>query len=512
MSHNYSLSMKNITKKFGDFTANENVNLDVEKGEIHGILGENGAGKSTLMNVLYGLYKQTEGDVYINEEKVQIDGPLDAIAKGIGMIHQHFMLISAFSVSENIALGLKSQKEPFIDMVEIKRRIKEVAEENNLTVDPDAMISDLSVGQQQQVEILKALYRGGEILILDEPTGVLTPQESEKLFATLKMIAKKGHSIIFISHKLDEVLEICDKVTILRRGKNVGVVSTENISKKELAGLMVGREVTLSIEKEDIKPGKLVLDVSNLTVKGSTVASSLKSISFSAREGEIIGIAGVDGNGQRELVEAIAGLNKVISGTIKVNGEDITNKSAKEILKRKIALIPESRKVVGSVCQFNLVDNMILRQLYDKKFNCWGVIKYKEANIYTDEIIEEYDIRTAGKSICAAQLSGGNLQKLILGREIHLDPNLLLAMHPTRGLDVGAIEFVHEKLLEQRKAGKTIVYVSTELEEVMGLSDRIIVLYNGKITGIVDQLEASRELLGRMMAGEYIDDIKEASL
>ncbi len=503
--------MKNIVKKFGDFTANENVNLDVKKGEIHGILGENGAGKSTLMNVLYGLYEATDGDIYLNGEKVLIKDPLDAIEHGIGMIHQHFMLISAFTVYENIALGLKSKKEPFLDIDEVKKRIAEVAKDNNLTVDPDAMISDLSVGQQQQVEILKALYRGGEILILDEPTGVLTPQESIILFDTLKLIAKRGNSIIFISHKLDEVLKICDKITILRQGKNVGVVNTKDVTKKELAGLMVGRDVVLSLVKENVKAGKRVLEVKNLVATGTTIASSLKGISFSASEGEIIGIAGVDGNGQRELVEAIAGLQKVDSGEVIVNGENITNKSTKEILKRKIALIPEDRKEVGSVSQFDLVENIILRQFEDEQFSHICIINYKEANIYADKIIKEYDIRTASKNIFVNQLSGGNLQKLILGREIHLNPMLLLAMHPTRGLDVGAIEFVHSKLLEQRKAGKTIILVSTELEEIMSLSDRIIVLYNGRITGIIDQTQSTRELLGRLMAGENLQEIEDVN-
>lgn len=507
----YSLQMKNIIKRFGNFVANENVDLDVKKGEIHGILGENGAGKSTLMNILYGLYKATDGDIYINGEKATIENPLDAIELGIGMIHQHFMLIPAFSVKENIALGLKSEKEPFLDMKEVERRIKEVAAENNLTVDPDAMISDLSVGQQQQVEILKALYRGGKILILDEPTGVLTPQESVILFETLRMIAKRGHSIIFISHKLDEIMAICDRVTILRRGKNVGVVDVKDVTKKDLANLMVGREVILSLDKKAVTPGKLVLNVHNLKVTSTTVASSLKGISFSAMEGEIVGIAGVDGNGQRELVESIAGLLKVDDGEILLNGENITNKSTKEVLKRKIALIPEDRKVVGSVSQFNLVENMILRQVEEEPFSKRGIINYSEANQYTDKIISEYDIRTAGKDICATQLSGGNLQKLILGREIHLDPKLLLAMHPTRGLDVGAIEFVHSKLLEQRSAMKTIILVSTELDEILCLSDRIIVLYNGEITGIIDRSRATRELLGRLMAGEHLKDIEKVS-
>lgn len=497
------LRMCGITKTFGNFKANDEINIEVKKGEIHALLGENGAGKSTLMNILYGLYKPTSGKIIIHEKEVAIESPLNAIELGIGMIHQHFMLIPAFTVVENIILGLKSSREPFLDLAEAKIKIKEIAARHSLQADPDAKVANLPVGLQQQIEILKALYRGADLLILDEPTGVLTPQETVKLFETLKLLAQNGHSIIFISHKLDEVLEISDRVSILRRGKKVATVNTKEVSKKELTQLMVGREVVFTVKKEYVQPGKTVFEIKDLKVSGNRLASTLKGISFSAKEGEIIGIAGIDGNGQTELVEAIAGLRRVTSGQILVNGVDITNKTPLEIRKQKVALIPEDRKEVGSIKEFNLADNAILRSHCEKPFTKRKIfINYKEVEKFADSLIAEYDVRTAGRHIEANKLSGGNLQKLILAREIKSQPKVLLAMHPTRGLDVGAIEFIHSKLLEQRKNGTVIILVSTELEEIMSLSDRIIVLCNGIITGILNQNEASRELIGQLMTGE----------
>lgn len=503
------LKMQGITKQFGVFKANDDIDLEVNEGEIHALLGENGAGKSTLMNILYGLYSPTSGEIFIKGKKVTIDSPLKAIDLGIGMIHQHFMLIPAFTVLENVILGSEPTKRAFLDLQEARSRIIELAKRHSLRVDPDAKVSNLSVGLQQQVEIIKALYRNADLLILDEPTGVLTPQENVELFETLRSLAKNGHSIIFISHKLDEVLEISDRVSVLRRGKKIATVNTKDVSKQELARLMVGREVVFNVNKEPVVPGKELLQIKDLHVTGERLASTLKGISFSVREGEIVGVAGVDGNGQTELIEAIAGLRKVESGQIIVNGVDITNKSPKEILEQKVCLIPEDRKEVGSVNKFNLAENAILRNHCKKPFANKLFINFKEVNRHTDNLIKEYDIRAAGKEMQANLLSGGNLQKLILAREINMKPQVLLAMHPTRGLDVGAIEFIQKKLLEQRSKGIGILLVSTELDEIMNLSDRIIVMCNGIITGILEQKDADIELIGRLMAGETLSELYE---
>lgn len=496
------LEMEGITKAFGDFKANDDVHLEVRAGEIHALLGENGAGKSTLMNILYGLYQPTAGTIRLQGKEVVIDSPLTAIQLGIGMVHQHFMLIPAFTVAENVILGLPSEKEPFLDLEGAKVKIRALAEKHDLQVDPEMKVANLSVGLQQQVEILKALYRGADLLILDEPTSVLTPQETRKLFETLRHLAQHGHSIIFISHKLDEVLSISDRISVLRRGKKVATVETAEVDKRELARLLVGREVVFSLEKEPVKPGKDMLFIKGLRVKGKRLASTLKGISFSAREGEIIGIAGVDGNGQTELIEAIAGLQKVESGQIIIDGTDVTGWKPQEIMSLGVNLIPEDRKEVGSIKDFDLTDNAILRRHHKKPFQNRMFIDYPVARKYVDNLIDEYDIRTGSRNVRACQLSGGNLQKLILGREIDANPKVLLAMHPTRGLDIGATEFIHNRLLEQRKKGTTIIVVSTELEEIMSLSDRIVVMYDGTITAILDESEASMELLGKHMLGE----------
>ncbi|KUO49882.1 MAG: hypothetical protein APF76_00580 [Desulfitibacter sp. BRH_c19] len=493
------LKMSEITKTFGNFNANDNINLEVEEGEIHAILGENGAGKSTLMNILYGLYKPTKGQIFLGNKEVSIDTPLKAINLGIGMIHQHFMLISPFTVTENIILGLKSEQEPFLDLEGAKKRINMIAQKHGLVVDPDAIISSLPVGLQQRVEILKALYREADLLILDEPTGVLTPQETVELFETLKSLAKKGHSIIFISHKLNEVLEISDRISVLRRGKKVATVNTDEVSKKELAKLMVGREVVFTVEKEDKEPGKTILELKKLNVQGRRLVSSLKNVSFCIKEGEILGVAGIDGNGQTELIEAISGLRKVESGEILLDNVNIANKTPAEIFKKKVCLVPEDRKEVGSVKKFNIPDNAVLRNHCEKPYLKNYFLDYKEINKHTDKLIEKYDIRTAGRQIEASLLSGGNLQKLILAREISVGPKVLLAMHPTRGLDVGAIEFIHKQLCIERQKGTAIILVSTELEEILSLSDRVLVLNSGEIAGILSQKDATKEIIGELM-------------
>ncbi len=496
------LEIKDIVKKFGAFTAINQVSLDLVEGEIHAILGENGAGKTTLMNVLYGLYEPTEGDIFLNQKKLNISSPMKAIELGIGMIHQHFMLIKAFTVLENIILGLESEKKPFLDKDSARKKIIRIANENNLTVDLDAVVADLSVGQQQQVEILKALYRGAKILILDEPTAVLTPQECVKLFRTLQILANQGHSILFISHKLDEVLEISNRISILRKGVHICTIEAVGVDKALLAELMVGRECELTVKKDSIEPGEVVLEAKNLFINGSNFASNIKNVSFEIRQGQIIGIAGVDGNGQRELIEGIAGLRKVESGSVVFRGQDITNNKPSDILECGIAFVPEDRNKVGSIGKFTLVENVILRTHHKEPNVHTHFIDYKYASKLTEEMIEEYDIRTANQNIEACMLSGGNLQKLIMAREIHTDSDLLLAMHPTRGLDVGAIEFVHQKLLELRENKKAIILVSTELDEIMEMSDIIVVLYNGEITGVVESSCIDKESIGQLMLGE----------
>lgn len=496
-----TLEMQRITKSFGGVKANDDISLEVFKGEIHALLGENGAGKTTLMNVLYGLYKPDFGTIKINGKETEINSPLDAIAQGIGMIHQHFMLIPAFTVLENIVLGLRSNKEPFLDLDRARIEIEQLAAKHGLKIFPDALVQDLSTGLRQQVEIVKVLYRGANILILDEPTGVLTPQEMVELFNTLKELRNRGHSVIFISHKLEEVMTISDRVSVLRKGRLVSTVNTKETTKEELARLMVGREVVFRVKKEKADIGEKVLEVRNLCVKGIREASSLKDISFHVNKGEILGVAGVDGNGQSELMEALAGLRKVESGEVLLYGESIRNLSPHEIINKRVSFIPEERKESGIVKGFDIDKNMILRRLDQKPYSRYGVINSSYVKNETDRLIQEYDIRLSHRNVDADLLSGGNLQKVILAREISSNPILLLAMHPTRGLDVGAIEFIHRKMLQAAENGVSIIIVSTELEELLTLADRIIVFCDGRITGELKQAEATIAKIGELMAG-----------
>ncbi len=501
------VKMENICKVFGSSMANDHVNLAIEKGEIHALLGENGAGKTTLMNILYGLYKPTSGKIYLEDKEVVIDSPLKAIQLGIGMVHQHFMLVPAMSTWENVVLGLKSNRFIFFDKKESRAKIQELAAQYHLQIDLDMPVSQLSVGLQQQVEILKMLYRGSRLLIMDEPTGVLTPLEKEELFKSLKGFTKQGISVIFISHKLDEIKEISDRVSILNRGKNVSTVQTADVTTKDLAKLMVGRDVVFTVKKSDnIVPGNPVLELKNVNAKGVRLASSLKDLNFKVCQREIVGIAGVDGNGQSELMEVISGLRKIQDGNILLNDKDIANKSPLEILRQKTSLIPEDRKTTGTVKDFDIDKNLILRDPSNNDFTKNGIINYKMLKEYANKTIEEYDIRLTNRGVPVSLLSGGNIQKVVLAREINRAPDLLLAMHPTRGLDVGAIEFIHSKLLQAKEAGAGIILVSTELEEILSLSDRILVMCSGVITGELSQENATIEKIGELMGGNVMDE------
>ncbi|MCE5342398.1 MAG: ABC transporter ATP-binding protein [Eubacteriales bacterium] len=504
------LVIRNITKQFGDSKANDNVHLTVRSGEVHALLGENGAGKSTLMNILYGLYKPTGGQIVYRGEEVVIDSPMKALSLGIGMVHQHFMLIPAFKTWENIILGTEGDGKLKVDVRIVRERILTIARQYSLQIDPDARISTLSVGLQQQVEIAKALYRGAELLILDEPTGVLTPPEKAKLFETLRSYANSGHSVIFISHKLDEVMEISDRVTVLRGGKNVATENTADMDKQKLARLMVGRNVDFGVQKDSFAgETSQVLSVHNLVVPGNRLVSSLKGVSFTIRAGEIVGIAGVDGNGQAELAEALTGLRHVEQGEVLLGGQNIKNISPRRVIDTGVALIPEDRKSVGTVKNYTIDQNIILRREKAPSASRHGMLAYKRITRRTDEMIKEYDIRYTGRYLPVSALSGGNLQKVILAREISANCRLLIAMHPTRGLDVGAIEFVHAKLLQAREKGTALLLISSELEEILALADRVFVMCDGRFAGELTQRNITMENIGMLMGGETLAAQKE---
>lgn len=505
------VEMKGITKVFPGTVANDHVDFDLEKGEIHVLLGENGAGKTTLMNILYGLYQQTSGDIYINGQKQDIRGPNSAIALGIGMVHQHFMLVENFTVAENIVLGNEPKKGLSLDMDAAKTSVREVSDRFGLEVDPEARIEDISVGLSQRVEILKALHRGAEILILDEPTAVLTPQEIDDLGEILKNLTQEGKSIILITHKLKEVLGMSDRVTILRRGKVIGTVKTSETTADELAEMMVGRQVNLTSDKTEKKPGNVILSVEHLTVRDHRNLAAVKDISFEVREGEILAIAGVDGNGQKELVEALTGLAATESGKVTLCGKDITGAKPREVIEAGTGHIPQDRQKRGLILQSSLAENLILGYHYQPPFAKNGRMDQSKIIEHGKELIREFDIRTPGHEISAGSLSGGNQQKVIIAREFYKDPSLLIAAQPTRGLDVGAIEFVHMRLLEQRDNNKAVLLISLELDEIMNLADRIAVIYQGQIVGILDAAEATERKLGLMMAGGTAADKGEVS-
>jgi simple sugar transport system ATP-binding protein len=495
-----SLELRGITKRFGSLTANDRIDLAVGNGEIHAILGENGAGKSTLMNIVYGLLAPDEGTISVDGKVVTIDSPLDALAAGIGMVHQHFMLIPVFTVAENIVLGHEKTKGPgLLDLEAARKEILRVSAEYNFDIDPDALVENLPVGLQQRVEIIRALIYDAKVLILDEPTAVLTPQETDELLRNMKKLKAKGTSIVFITHKLREVKEAADKITIIRRGKVVGTASP-SASQEELASLMVGRPVSLDVEKTAPKLGKVMLDVKNLNISDHTGRSLVKDVSFELRTGEILAVAGVQGNGQTELAEAIVGLQEHVHGSISLDGVDITKASVREALHSGIAFVPESREEDGLISSFSIEENLIL-DLHDLPPYAKGpVISQSVVSEEAQKRVAEFDIRTQSAKDSASSLSGGNKQKVVLARELSRPVKLVVASQPTRGLDVGSIEFVHERIIAERDAGRAVLLFSTELDEVSALADRIAVMYRGEFIAIVPAT-TSREDLGLLMAG-----------
>lgn len=509
------LQMLNITKTFGKLVANDRINFNVNRGEIHALLGENGAGKSTLMNILYGLYQPVSGEIILNNKQVEINSPLDAINMGIGMVHQHFMLIPALTVLENVIVGLPSAKKPFLDLKKAEQKLQELAGKHNLKINPGVRVSQLPVGIQQQIEVLKALYRGAELLILDEPTGVLTPQETKELFHTLRSLAHDGKSIIFITHKLNEVMEISHRVTVLRQGKVIGTVNTSETSTEELARMMVGRDVlcTERSSKKHETGEEVVLKVDGVVAVNDRRITALKGISFTLKKGEIVGIAGVDGNGQSELAEVVTGLRPVQRGKVIVNGRDLTNSSPASYIEEKVGYIPEDRKQTGSIKGFTLAETAVMKNHPQAPYSRYMLLQNQEIHSYSEKLVDDYDIRTQSIHLTAHLLSGGNLQKLILARELSNDPRLLIAMHPTRGLDVGAIEFIHKQLLHASEKGTAILLISTELDEILLLADRILVLYEGEIMGSFAAGEYDVERIGLMMAGvkEPVSDYREGA-
>ncbi len=500
------IEMKGISKSFPGIRANDDINFTLEQGEIHVLLGENGAGKSTLMNILYGLYQPDEGQIFIKGRPISIVNPNVAISQGIGMVHQHFMLVQPFTVTENIILGNEPSKGAALDIEKAIKDVEEISKRYELKVDSKATVQDISVGMQQRVEILKTLYRGAEILILDEPTAVLTPQEIEELSIILKSLVKQGKSIILITHKLKEVISMSDRVTIIRRGRVIDTLSTRDTNIDELAEKMVGRKVSFTVEKQVLKVDAPILEIKGLRALDNRRLEAVKGVDLQVRGGEILGIAGVDGNGQSELVDVITGLTKAESGEILVNGVEITNLPPKEIIKSGVGHIPEDRHKRGLILAFSLAENAILGSHYSMRFRQGLGLSYQKIREYCRKLIREYDVRTPNEKVPAKSLSGGNQQKLIVAREIDRDPSLCIASQPTRGLDVGAIEFVHKKLVELRDAGKAVLLMSLELDEVMALSDRIAVMYDGRIVGILDAKDATERKLGIMMAGGSIQD------
>lgn len=503
------VEMKKITKIFPGVIANEDVDFELRKGEIHVLLGENGAGKTTLMNVLYGLYKQESGKIYINNKLVEMKNPSEAIENGIGMVHQHFMLVQNFTVAENIILGKEPTKGLKVDYKLAREKVQELADKYDFKINADDIIEEMTVGQQQKVEILKALYRKAEILILDEPTAVLTPQEIDELAVILRNLTNEGKSIILITHKLKEIMIMSDRVTIIRRGKGVGTVNTDNTDIDELAELMVGRKVNLVVNKEDHKAKDTIVKINDIEAVDMRGVQILKGINFEIKKGEIFGLAGVDGNGQTELVEVLTGLRKATKGSIEFKDHDIVKMKPREIIEKGISHIPEDRHKRGLILDFSLFENAIIGQHKKDKFSKGQVMKYPEIKEYTRELIENFDIRTPNEVIKSGSLSGGNQQKLIAAREISKNPDLLIAAQPTRGLDVGAIEYIHKRLIEERNKDKAVLLVSLELDEVLALSDRIGVIYDGAIVGIMDAKKATERKLGILMAGGSLEDIKE---
>ncbi|MGY4687757.1 heme ABC transporter ATP-binding protein [Petrotoga mexicana DSM 14811] len=506
--NDYAVYMKEITKVFPRVVANDRVTFKVKKGEIHALIGENGAGKTTLMNQLYGLYQPTSGEIYIKGKKVDIKGPSDAIDNGIGMVHQHFMLVENLSVAENVVLGSEPKRGITFNFKKAKKDVKELSEKYGLKVDVEAKIEDIPVGMQQRVEIIKTLYRGADILILDEPTAVLTPQETQELFEILRSLRKDGKTIIFISHKLKEVLEISDNITVMRLGKVTGNVKTSDTNETELANMMVGREVVLSIDRPRIEPGEVLVKVENLWIKDNRKLDAVRGLNFEVRKNQILGIAGVAGNGQSELAEALTGLRKIESGKFYFQGKEVTNLSVKELRELGIAHVPEDRQKRGMVHEFPNYFNLILGSHDKPQFSERGFLKLDDIRDFSKDLIEKFDVRPPEIDIYTGNLSGGNQQKVIIAREIGTSPKFIVVSQPTRGLDVGAIEYVHKELIHLRQEGVAILLISMELEEILSLSDRIMVMYEGKSMGEFENGQLTIEEIGLMMAGKSLDEVK----
>ena len=496
------LELKGITKRFGTLVANDSIDLVVESGQIHSLLGENGAGKSTLMNVLYGLYKADEGQILLDDKQVNFAGPGDAMAAGIGMVHQHFMLIPVFTVAENVALGHEpTNKLGVLDIEAARKLVRDISKRFGFDVDPDARVEDLPVGVQQRVEIIKSLARDAKVLVLDEPTAVLTPQETDELMDIMRGLAKSGTSIVFITHKLREVKAVSDKITVIRQGKVVGEAKP-TADTNELASMMVGREVDLKVDKKVATPGKVVLSVEGISVLDDRDQRAVNNVSFEIRAGEILAIAGVQGNGQTELAEAILGLRQLhtSSGEVSILGKSVRGKSVRSILESGVGYVPEDRKKDGLISEFSIAENLMLNGSFSEPFAKGFGIAFGERNKIADRLVEEFDVRTPSAQTPAGKLSGGNQQKVVLARELSRKVDLLVVSQPTRGVDVGSIEFIHERLVEQRNAGKAVLLISTELDEVLALADRIAVMYRGQVVGVVEA-NTDRARLGQMMAG-----------
>ena len=508
MAHENVIEMREITKVFGEFVANDKINLELRKGEIHALLGENGAGKSTLMNMLAGLLEPTSGEIVVNGQVVKLDSPSKAASLGIGMVHQHFMLVEAFTVAENIILGSELTKNGVLDIARATREINELSERYGLAVNPSAKVADISVGAQQRVEILKTLYRGADILIFDEPTAVLTPSEIDELMAIMKNLVKEGKSIILITHKLDEIRAVSDRVTVIRRGKSIETVEIAGSTNADLAEMMVGRSVSFKTEKQEAQPKEVILSIKDLVVNENRGVPAVKNLSLDVRAGEIVGIAGIDGNGQSELIQAITGLRKIESGSVELKGQSIVGLHPRQITEMSVGHVPEDRHRDGLVLEMMISENIALQTYYKEPLSKKGILNYSNIINYSKRLMQEFDVRAASEIVPASALSGGNQQKAIIAREVDRNPDLLIVSQPTRGLDVGAIEYIHKRLIQERDNGKAVLVVSFELDEILNVSDRIAVIHDGKIQGIVTPETTDKQELGVLMAGGELEKEK----
>ena len=508
MAHENVIEMREITKVFGEFVANDKINLELRKGEIHALLGENGAGKSTLMNMLAGLLEPTSGEIVVNGQVVKLDSPSKAASLGIGMVHQHFMLVEAFTVAENIILGSELTKNGVLDIARATREINELSERYGLAVDPSAKVADISVGAQQRVEILKTLYRGADILIFDEPTAVLTPSEIDELMAIMKNLVKEGKSIILITHKLDEIRAVSDRVTVIRRGKSIETVEIAGATNADLAEMMVGRSVSFKTEKQEAQPKEVIMSIKDLVVNENRGVPAVKNLSLDVRAGEIVGIAGIDGNGQSELIQAITGLRKIESGSVELKGQSIVGLHPRQITEMSVGHVPEDRHRDGLVLEMMISENIALQTYYKEPLSKKGILNYTNIIGYAKQLMQEFDVRAASEIVPASALSGGNQQKAIIAREVDRNPDLLIVSQPTRGLDVGAIEYIHKRLIQERDNGKAVLVVSFELDEILNVSDRIAVIHDGKIQGIVTPETTNKQELGVLMAGGELEKEK----